>query len=715
MEKEIQEVPPSSEQIKRLKALLGVDCGVFTLSVFSTIEAHMRCLLEDVITRQTTFPDLLYLYKSRFSVRNPKEYQLFKNMKIKESCTNNVRHRFEPLSKEEANAAIYLLSEFAEIFNIPNKKQIEELKSELDIWNNRKSPIETAKELEKANEQLKKLSSENTNMAKRVSELETNKNELSNLESQLKSLQHDYDDEIAKNKKNKNKIDELRRLKNQEEMKNRAAQKTIQEQILKLSDAQAYIDNLARMTCYTRTRYDYEQSILRLTREQESIVNQVKFEHDFLVKGSAGTGKSLVLLKTLEKLIQKNKETSFKLITFTKSLEKYNKYVAQLMKIENPIEKEIIINFENYTKKLLMEAFPGKEFPFNFIKCLEKDERVAGNPIGKEIWNEIDKFILPKCVSKKEYCEERINRTGMKRLPNGTDRDRIWAAAEAIFAEWDKMNELPFHYAVYKLVTKIENGEYTIPASLKTDYLFVDEVQDLTVASLRLLKYSINGNLILAGDNDQSIFQTGFAWNKAKIDVIGNSRTLNMNFRSTIQIQEITEKYRQLMKGFDKKNAPETFRLGAPVELHEPENQAAAFESILDSVNMCINSLGYEPENICLIAGKRDQLNTLQALLKEKLDLNSGFVNAEEFSFSEKGVIRLATPQSCKGLDFPVVLYYLDHRVLLYTAYDEETGDKMYRNLIYTAITRGTELLQVFILKDSSSGPVDDLRQILKA
>lgn len=467
------------------------------------------------------------------------------------------------------------------------------------------------------------------------------------------------------------------------------------------------------MTSYTRTRYDYEQSLLRLTREQESIVNQVKFEHDFLVKGSAGTGKSLVLLKTLEKLIQNNKSTSFKLITFSRSLEKYNKYVAQLMNIENPIKEELITTSENYTGKIIADAFPGKEFSYGLFRCLENEEVVSGNPLGKEIWNEIDKFILPKGVSKKEYCDEKINRTGMKKLPNGTDRNKIWAAVEAIFAEWDNQEVLPVPYATYKLVSRIEQGEYTVPAELKTDYLFVDEVQDLTVSTLRLLKYSVNGKLILAGDNDQSVFQTGFAWSRANIDVVGNSRTLNVNFRSTIQIQEVAEKYRQLMKGFDKKNRPETFRIGAPVELHEEQNQAETFESMLDSVNMCIQSLGYEPENICLIAGKRDYLSALQGLLKEKLDLESDLVNSEDFSFAKQGVVRLATPQSCKGLDFPVVLYYLDHRAHFLNVYDEETADKMNRNMIYTAITRGSELLHIFMLKDSNSDPVDDLRKIL--
>ena len=569
-----KEVPPSSEQIKRLKALQGVDSGVFTLAVFSTLEGHMRYHLKNEVNNKTPFPDVLKTYRTHYSVGNPKEYMLFKNIEANERNTNFVRHRFENLSAEEAKAAIYLLSEFAKIFKLPHEDLINELATNLVTWNNRKTPLETAQELEKANKELQKLSKENTDMAEKVSELEEKQKQLSTLNSKLKSLQQDYDQQIENNKKNKDKIDELRRLKNQEEMKNRDAQKTIQEQIAKLSDAQNYIDNLARMTSYTRTRYDYEQSLLRLTREQESIVNQVKFEHDFLVKGSAGTGKSLVLLKTLEKLIQNNKSTSFKLITFSRSLEKYNKYVAQLMNIENPVEKEIITTSEDYTNKLFEDAFSGKEFSYNFSKCLEKDSIVAGNPIGKEIWNEIDKFILPKGVSKKEYCEEKINRTGMKRLQSGTDRNKIWDAVEAIFSEWDKQAELYVPYATYKLVSKIEKGEYSIPENLKTDYLFVDEVQDLTVSTLRLLKYSVNGNLILSGDNDQSVFQTGFAWSRAHIDIVGNSRTLNVNFRSTVQIQEVAEKYRKLMKGFDNKNSPETFRIGAPVELLEEQNQA---------------------------------------------------------------------------------------------------------------------------------------------
>lgn len=168
-----KEVPPSSEQIKRLKALQGVDSGVFTLAVFSTLEGHMHHLLNGSISNQTTFPDLVNLYKSRYSVGNPKEYQLIRNIITNERNTNSVRHRFENLSVEEAKAAIYLLSEFANIFKFPNKDQLAKLSTSLVNWDNRKSPQETAMELEKANRELKRLALENSDMTTaKVDELE---------------------------------------------------------------------------------------------------------------------------------------------------------------------------------------------------------------------------------------------------------------------------------------------------------------------------------------------------------------------------------------------------------------------------------------------------------------------------------------------------------------------------------------------------------------
>ncbi|MCR5764877.1 MAG: AAA family ATPase [Treponema sp.] len=711
------ELIPTLEQINRLMSLQGVDSGIFTLAVFSTIEAYFREKLEDSVDNNTKFYELLDCYRDRYSSYNPKENKLFRDILNNQKNTNKVRHLFKNLSVEEANSAVFLLLQFATMFNLPNIVKINQLALNLKIWDYKKSPAETAKELEKANQELKKLTKSNADMAQKVEELEEKKKELEHISAKLKAVQFDYDEQLKNNKKNKERIDELRREKSRVEYENHKTQKELQEQIAKLSDAENYIDNLSRMTTYTRTRYDYEQSLLQLTRQQKSIVDKVKFSKDFLVKGSAGTGKSLVLLKTFEKLIIQNKqslfdkEKSIKLITYTHSLEKYNKYIADLMNIENPLEEEIIGTSESYVNKILRNAFPDNDFVYALPRVPGSEKN---NPLGREIWTELEKFILPKCISQKEYCEEKIKRTGMKTAQNAGKRKKIWETVEWIFSEWDKLESQPISYLTYKLVQKIENGEYTIPENLKTDFLFVDEAQDLTAGTLRLIRASVRESMILAGDNDQSVFQPGFTWSRAGIDISGNSKILNINFRSTNQINEVAEKYRATIKGFDKENLPEAFRLGPPVELHENPDHETSYAQMVSTVKMCINSLNYEPENICLIATQKRHLERLQELLKKELELDSAIVNEEDFDFAKPGIVRLATTQSCKGLDFPVVLFYLDHRAHFLDVYDESTADKMNRNMIYTAITRSIEMLHVFMLEKCSDGPIGDLKKILK-
>ena len=713
---------PSKEQLQRLKSLQGTDKGLFKLACFSVIEGYMREKLGKQNDFSISFPKLLDLFKARYATNSPREYMLIKDLIKNHQGTNPVRHRFANCSDEEAIGAIYLFNEFAKTYKLPNQAEIEKMAKALDIWLSRKSPAETAAELEKAIKQIKSLSEQNNDMLEKVTKLGQLQTQLDAMSSKLKALQFDYDQQITSSKKDKERINQLRKAKNEEEQKNLKVQKELQTQLEKLSDAEEYIQNLNRMTSYTRTRYDFEQSLVHLTKEQESIVNQVKFNRDFLIKGSAGTGKSLVLLKTLEKLLAEqsaslfddDRNKSIKLITFTHSLEKYNRYIASLMKIgENQLAEKgnLITTSEAYISKIIKAAFPEKNLTYLLEKVeIEGLEDVSLNPLGKDIWTELDKFILPKCITKKEYCEEMIARTGMRKAQTEASRKKIWDFVEKIFEAWEKSAEWYSAFASYKLSTM----DFKVPDELCVDYLFVDEAQDLTAATLRILKSSVREAVILAGDNDQSIFQPGFTWSRAGLDVSGATRILNINFRSTNQINQLAEKYRSLIKGSDTENRPETFRLGPPVELHESKNEDEGFMQMIETVKLCIETLGYECENICLIAPQRKQLDKLKVMLKEELDLESSLVSEGTFDFAQQGIIRLATTQSCKGLDFPVVLFYIDHRAHYLDVFDEEVSDKINRNMIYTALTRSIELLHVFMPEKVSEGPVGDLKRIMK-
>ena len=69
---------------------------------------------------------------------------------------------------------------------------------------------------------------------------------------------------------------------------------------------------------------------------------------------------------------------------------------------------------------------------------------------------------------------------------------------------------------------------------------------------------------------------------------------------------------------------------------------------------------------------------------------------------------------SSKGLDFPIVLLFLYKEPFTGFYYDDETRHKMTRNLIYVAMTRAMDHLNVFTLDKKNKPTIDDLVELMK-
>ena len=88
--------------------------------------------------------------------------------------------------------------------------------------------------------------------------------------------------------------------------------------------------------------------------------------------------------------------------------------------------------------------------------------------------------------------------------------------------------------------------------------------------------------------------------------------------------------------------------------------------------------------------------------------LRSANIRDEDFSFTAEGQIRLSTLHSSKGLDFPVVLLFLPS-VPTGADYDEKASEGLARNLIYVAISRAMDNLNVFVLEEAREKPIQEL------
>ena len=77
------------------------------------------------------------------------------------------------------------------------------------------------------------------------------------------------------------------------------------------------------------------------------------------------------------------------------------------------------------------------------------------------------------------------------------------------------------------------------------DFVVVDEAQDISVAHLRFLAalgMTRPDALFFAGDLGQRIFQQPFSWKSLGVDIRGRSRTLRINYRTSHQIRQQSDR-----------------------------------------------------------------------------------------------------------------------------------------------------------------------------
>lgn len=291
-----------------------------------------------------------------------------------------------------------------------------------------------------------------------------------------------------------------------------------------------------------------------------------------VIKGSAGSGKSIVLLYKLIKAMKEEKEPrKFLYMTYNQTLiddirkraklsTEYKKYAA--------IHQVDICTFHDYASRTLKGmGFDVSSMWVNYSKVEKKRgnayRRVAGllsnyikdgdkyDEIPKEerlfkshdiefirdeiLWMKSNGFIM-----KDKYME--CGRAGRGNIPRLTKAQRN--TVFKIFQDYRRTardgkwgdNILDLEDYAILLHEKFEE----IPEKYKYDFLFVDEVQDFDAMQLQFLISMSPKLLVLAEDPKQKIYKRSpHSYISMGIDMQNNSRTLNENYRSTAEIMKL--------------------------------------------------------------------------------------------------------------------------------------------------------------------------------
>jgi hypothetical protein len=659
------------------------------------------------------FSDLLRAFCSKRGVRKKDDRETIERL-IEE---HDVLDRIGPASghdPEEALAARYNFLRFCSLCLIEFPALLDFARPLLR-WNERKAPTEKSGEWNRLREEL--AETEHGKLLAQSTEWAQRKQRLAELEGESLRLSAERDREHARGEPGRDRAEALDR----ELVECGRLKAALVKQLEAYRDLDSYVRNVNRFSLFTRTRRDYESSVMRLTGEQEEAVAAARPGRDSLVRGGAGTGKTIVLLHAFAAAIRDRQaelglhpgsRTLF--LTYTRTLVKYDRYVADILR-----ETEggsAILTVDSFFQDRLRLLGRQQRIDYAVVGQLAARLNTTGFFSAAELAVEIEEFIFANLVTRKEYVEERIPRRGMRTPLSIGQREAVWKVRDRMVEIMDHDGILSRNYSRCALIDHLSGLSGDSPLR-DLDAAFVDESQDLTAADLGALKFMTRRGLIMAGDTGQSIYGVSSPYRRAGVDIAGRTRVLHTSFRNTVPIQEVTDAYRALSGLEDDEGAgAQAFRDGPAPELYTAGTRTELLHILLRKTALFIDSLGYDPENITVLAPTRTDLATIGDSLG-----HAGYryanIRDEEFSFKETATIRLSTLHSSKGLDFAVVLLYLP-ALPPRGEYEDRAAQGLVRNLLYVAMTRAMDNLNVFTLEGAHDGqqeePLQDLVRVFR-
>jgi superfamily I DNA/RNA helicase len=224
--------------------------------------------------------------------------------------------------------------------------------------------------------------------------------------------------------------------------------------------------------------------IAQLSPEQKSVVDSMKFDHDFLLRGGAGTGKSLVLISGIQRLLSQYHLNFFEgtpviFITYTKTLIKYSRFTAGLMNMEIPpvlFSTVDTLVFERL--KLVDDEF---SYDFNIIEEFLNQIDIPDFMGTEELAGEIDEYLIGRLITRDEYCEKLIQREGLKGSLDRQQRRLVWGIRDSCMDFMNSTRRYSVNYGRMRLAQLMDENPEGVRRGLQT--VFIDEVQDLNPAA----------------------------------------------------------------------------------------------------------------------------------------------------------------------------------------------------------------------------------------
>ncbi len=457
------------------------------------------------------------------------------------------------------------------------------------------------------------------------------------------------------------------------------------------------------------------------------------FSGAFRLSGGAGTGKTVVAIHRARRLARDKPEARIVLTT-------YNATLAQGLKAdlkaldpdlriaERPGEPGVYVGGIDALGRDVLHrsgdaAVAACERVFGHVIEFGS-KRTASDAVWREVAQSVESGLDAKLAAPafldSEYVAvvlanrvttleqyAKVARPGRGVRLSRPQRMAVWKLVEA-FRRQSQMDETISFPEVLALAAEALRVRAERDGTYLADHVIVDEAQDLHAthwALLRALVAEGPNDLFIAEDSHQRIYGSPVVLSRFGIKIVGRSRRLTLNYRTTAQNLHFAvsvlsgAEYRDLEQGEESTSDYRSARNGPVPELISCPDLAAELEAVATKVKSWLSEDGVEPESIAVLARSQDERDRFVRGLGER----GVSARAVDKNAPTPGQILVMTMHRAKGMEFSrVVLAGADEKhvplpATLRNVPDEERAEALLRerSLLYVASSRARDALVV--------------------
>lgn len=482
--------------------------------------------------------------------------------------------------------------------------------------------------------------------------------------------------------------------------------------------------------------------LIAMDPEQKHALQRIKADGPYLLKGSAGTGKSLVGLYHIRDLITSRTGESlydsssalYGVVTFTNTLVDANQTLLQsitpaaahagiqcstLDKIARNLAEKALgkepnaLNGEGIANWIRDRIVPGLPAP-----AIDVVERLGADYVA----DEIEQVIIGNGLATVDMYVNQ-ERRGRKRALRQAERREIWTVYEAFLRLCEKRSVQTFEQWRVLALKYLEAN----PDHPRFAVLFVDEAQDFSKVARRLCLAMVRDpkHLLLAADTGQSIYTVPSSWRQTDPRLNFQRRKpimLERSYRATREIGQAIAPLRLDPGDEDDRSnhalpvfsGPKPQWIQAPILRHAEVVGQEISRLLRDDPNP-INA-----GQIAIIVRDSSGAARFESAMRAR-SIDSVIVEKNSPLRVDGNHVHIVTGHSSKGLGFPIVFVPEVHdavypwRFLMDKAKDSQQREQAEENeqrLLYVALSRASHRLFMFVDPDHPSPFVKKLDRV---